>query len=100
MAPMASFFEMRVKSLLESVSGAHCLQPISPFSVQHSMQTQLAALQVLRLLVRLYKSVAKPDWLSISQCLAFLDDAAEVAKLLDELLKGSEVCSVQFLLIA
>ena len=48
-------------------------------------------LQVLRLLVQLYEGVATPDWLSISQCLAFLDDAPEVAKLLNRLLKGSQV---------
>jgi len=41
--------------------------------------------------VRLYESVPNPDWVSISQCLAFLDDAPEVAKVLDKLLKGSEV---------
>ena len=54
------------------------------------------ALQVLRLLVKLYESVPAPDWLSISQCLAFLDDAPEVAKLLDRLLKGSQVSFLEF----
>ncbi|KAK9829302.1 hypothetical protein WJX72_005032 [[Myrmecia] bisecta] len=46
--------------------------------------------QVLRLLIRLYESSPKPDWVSISQCLMFLDDAPEVAKILNMLLKGSE----------
>lgn len=50
-------------------------------------------LQVLRLLIRLYESVESPDWVSICQCLMFLDDAAEVAKILERLLKGSEVRS-------
>ena len=48
-------------------------------------------LQVLRLLIKLYESVENPDWVNIAQCLLFLDDAPEVAKILDKLLKGSEV---------
>ena len=48
--------------------------------------------QVLRLLIRLYESVPRPDWVSIAQCLMFLDDAPEVAKILNKLLAGSEVC--------
>ena len=47
--------------------------------------------QVLRLLIKLYESVDSPDWASICQCLMFLDDAAEVAKILARLLKGSQV---------
>ncbi|KAK9844017.1 hypothetical protein WJX81_001983 [Elliptochloris bilobata] len=46
--------------------------------------------EVLRLLIKLYESVESPDWVSICQCLMFLDDAAEVAKILERLLKGSE----------
>ena len=46
---------------------------------------------MLRLLIKLYESVPEPDWVSIAQCLMFLDDAAEVAKILHKLLKGSEV---------
>lgn len=49
---------------------------------------------MLRLLIKLYESVEKPDWVSISQCLLLLDDASEVAKILERLLKGSEVCTV------
>lgn len=48
-------------------------------------------LQVLRLLVRLYESVSQPDWASICQCLMFLDDAPEVAKILGKLLNGTQV---------
>ena len=48
-------------------------------------------LQVLRLLIRLYESAPTSDWVSICQCLMFLDDAPEVAKILHNLLKGSEV---------
>ena len=46
---------------------------------------------MLRLLIKLYESVENPDWVSISQCLLLLDDAPEVAKVLERLLKGSEV---------
>ena len=35
-------------------------------------------MQVLRLLIRLYAGVPSPDYLTICQCLMFLDDAAEV----------------------
>lgn len=46
---------------------------------------------MLRLLIKLYESVERPDWVNICQCLLFLDDAPEVAHILDRLLKGSEV---------
>ena len=48
-------------------------------------------MQVLRLLIKLYESVENPDWVSISQCLLLLDDAPEVAKVIERLLKGTEV---------
>jgi hypothetical protein len=46
--------------------------------------------QVLRLLVKLYEAAPEPDWASICQCLMFLDDGPEVAKIFDRLLRGSE----------
>jgi hypothetical protein len=49
-------------------------------------------LQVLRLLIRLYEECDQPDYVVICQCLMFLDDAPEVAKILNKLLSsGSEV---------
>lgn len=51
----------------------------------------MIAVQVLRLLIKLYESVENPDWVKVAQCLLFLDDAPEVAKILDRLLRGSEV---------
>ncbi len=42
-------------------------------------------------MIRLYEGVPDPDWLSICQCLTFLDDAHEVAAILRRLLAGSEV---------
>jgi 26S proteasome regulatory subunit N2 len=46
---------------------------------------------VLRLLIKLYEAAETPDWLSICQCLMFLDDTAEVTKILNTLLRGTEV---------
>jgi 26S proteasome regulatory subunit N2 len=47
---------------------------------------------VLRLLIRLYEECDQPDYVVICQCLMFLDDAPEVAKILNKLLSsGSEV---------
>ena len=48
-------------------------------------------LQVLRLLIKLYESVSDPDWVNICQCLMFLDDSQEVAKILHNLIDGTEV---------
>ncbi|XP_014213082.1 26S proteasome non-ATPase regulatory subunit 1 [Copidosoma floridanum] len=47
---------------------------------------------VLRCLVRLYKNLNTPDYVSMCQCLIFLDDALAVSELLDKLSKGSEDC--------
>lgn len=44
------------------------------------------AVQVLRLVVRLYEGVAQPDYAAICQCLMTLDDADEVAAILARLL--------------
>ena len=48
---------------------------------------------MLRLLIKLYERAEQPDWISIAQCLMFLDDAPEVAKILHRLLQGTEVCT-------
>ncbi len=47
--------------------------------------------QVLRLVIRLYEGVEQPDWVDVCQCLMFLDDAPEVARILHSLIGGSEV---------
>ena len=47
--------------------------------------------EVLRLIIKLYESVENPDWVNICMCLMFLDDSTEVAKILHNLLQGSEV---------
>jgi 26S proteasome regulatory subunit N2 len=49
---------------------------------------------VLRCLVGLYKNLNTPDYVSMCQCLIFLDDALAVAELLDKLSKGSENCAL------
>lgn len=48
-------------------------------------------LQVLRLLIRAYTAATNPDYVEICQCLMFLDDAPEVASILDKLLRGDQV---------
>ena len=47
--------------------------------------------QVLRLVIRLYEGVPKPDYVDVCQCLMFLDDDKEVANILNKLLRGSLV---------
>ena len=49
------------------------------------------AAQVLQLLVRLGRQADSLDWVTICQCLMFLDNPDEVAKILHQLLTGSEV---------
>ncbi|XP_011503655.1 PREDICTED: 26S proteasome non-ATPase regulatory subunit 1 [Ceratosolen solmsi marchali] len=55
---------------------------------------------VLRCLVGLYKNLNTPDYVSMCQCLIFLDDALAVAELLDRLSKGSENCALMAYQIA
>lgn len=45
-------------------------------------------LQVLRLLVKIYQRLPSPDYLSICQCLMFLDDPEGVARILEKLLQS------------
>ena len=47
--------------------------------------------QVLKLLVTLYRKLAVPDYLSISQCLLHLNEPSAAAELLNTLSKGNEV---------
>ena len=47
--------------------------------------------QVLRVLVKLYEQAAAgTDYVSVCQCLMFLDDAPAAAALLERLIDGSE----------
>ncbi|KAH7299750.1 hypothetical protein KP509_24G027100 [Ceratopteris richardii] len=46
--------------------------------------------EVLKILVKIYRSLPSPDYLSISQCLMFLDDPGTVASILEILLKGDK----------
>lgn len=43
---------------------------------------------MLQLLIRLYEGSAQPDYTVICQCLMFLDDAPEVAKILNNLISS------------
>ena len=46
--------------------------------------------EVLRLLVKSYQGLQQPDYLSVCQCLMFLDEPKGVASILDKLLKGDK----------
>lgn len=49
--------------------------------------------QVLCLLVKIYQRLPSPDYLSICQCLMFLNEPDTVATILEKLLSGSKVLS-------
>jgi 26S proteasome regulatory subunit N2 len=46
--------------------------------------------ELLKILVKLYKSFAIPDYVNICQCLIFLDDAQSVAAILDNLVRSKD----------
>lgn len=46
--------------------------------------------QVLRVLVKLYFNLQTPDYISVSQCLIFLDDPDSVADVMEKLVKSTE----------
>lgn len=46
--------------------------------------------EVLRILLRLYRNLEKPDYINMIQCLIFLDDAKSVADILDKLTKSEK----------
>ena len=45
---------------------------------------------VLKILVKLYRNLDVPDFVSMTQCLIFLDDAQSVAEVLDRLTRSSD----------
>ncbi|KAG2577491.1 hypothetical protein PVAP13_6NG102800 [Panicum virgatum] len=47
-------------------------------------------LEILRCLVKIYQTLPNPDYLSICQCLMFLDESDTVASILDKLISGSK----------
>ncbi|KAK6265995.1 hypothetical protein QUC31_016832 [Theobroma cacao] len=60
-------------------------------SVSHSfVYRQEYRLEVLRLLVRVYQQLPSPDYLSICQCLMFLDEPEGVANILEKLLRSEK----------
>lgn len=46
--------------------------------------------EVLRILVKLYRNLEKPDYINMIQCLIFLDDAKSVADILDRLTRADK----------
>ncbi|PAN34162.1 hypothetical protein PAHAL_6G072500 [Panicum hallii] len=47
-------------------------------------------LEILLCLVKIYQTLPNPDYLSICQCLMFLDESDTVASILDKLISGSK----------
>jgi hypothetical protein len=84
--------EMVRLSIIDStVVTCTLLLPDTRFPVLHANLLS----QVLRLLIRLYEECEQPDYVVICQCLMFLDDAPEVAKILNKLLSSGSEVSVQ-----
>lgn len=54
---------------------------------------------VLRILVKLYREQASPDWIRICEILIFLDDHKAVSDILAKLLTGTEVSLLLLLLL-
>lgn len=52
--------------------------------------------KVLKLLVELYRKLAVPDYISISQCLVHLNEPSSTADMLNTLSKGTEVYRFNF----
>jgi 26S proteasome regulatory subunit N2 len=55
---------------------------------------------VLRCLVELYRGLSTPDFVSMCQCLIFLDDPLAVADILDKLIHGDHDSSLMAFQIA
>lgn len=52
------------------------------------VQSRQLRIEVLRVLVKLYTTLAVPDYISVCQCLIFLDDAQVCADILGKLVRG------------
>ncbi len=65
---------------------AYCFQLSQRHVVNRDFRRQLLAL-----LVELYKGLEVPDYISMCQCLLFLDDPTQVAHSLDHLIKQDSV---------
>lgn len=61
------------------------------FKVSLSLiQNRKFRMEVLKTLVKLYSRPAVPDYISVCQCLIFLDEPQEVAEILERLIRKSE----------
>ena len=54
------------------------------------IQNRMFRNTILRVLVKLYLQLPTSDFISVCQCLIFLDDAQAVAEILEKLLKGEQ----------
>merc|ERR1712106_553231 len=68
----------------------YCLS-ITKNHIQSREQRQ----QILRLLIAQYLKLQVPDYLSVCQCLVFLDDAAQVTSIMKKLLDGDALMAYQ-----
>ena len=78
-------------SLIPAVTPGVVLSSWVSMRAEDQTIMQAHTVQVLRLLIKLYESVPEPDWVNICQCLMFLDDSQEVAKILHNLIEKNEV---------
>lgn len=83
----------RLDKIEEAIARAPAKGPLIAHIFQVSQTLILSRqfrLQVLDVLVRVHATIADPEYVSICQCLQFLNRASEVAQILDDLLRGPE----------
>jgi hypothetical protein len=64
--------------------------PFSPQLCQNVILSRHFRLRVLDVLVRVHMTVDDPEFVSVCHALQFLNRASEVARILDELIRGPE----------
>uniref|UniRef100_A0A8D2ZIE6 26S proteasome non-ATPase regulatory subunit 1 n=1 Tax=Scophthalmus maximus TaxID=52904 RepID=A0A8D2ZIE6_SCOMX len=78
--------DMFEKTILESVSTKLSYR-IKILVCMSLMQNKKFRNEVLRVLVKLYMNLEKPDFINVCQCLIFLDDPQAVSDILEKLVK-------------
>ncbi|GLT55296.1 hypothetical protein SLA2020_284330 [Shorea laevis] len=81
----------RLDKLEEAITKSDNVQGTLSYciNVSHSfVNLREYRLEVLRLLVQVYQKLPSPDYLSICQCLMFLDESEAVASILEKLLRS------------
>lgn len=83
----------RLDQIEEAIARAPAKGPLIAHIFQVSQTLILSRqfrLKVLDVLVRVHATIPDPEYVSICQCLQFLNRASEVAQILDDLLRGPE----------